>query len=52
MVAGHTVKTWFEPKEDKWKAKCSCGWMTFGKTERQVRATWNKRHINPLDNWK
>jgi len=48
-VTGHTLKTWFSAPDKKWIGKCSCGWMSFGKTDRQVRASWQKRHIEKLN---
>lgn len=49
---GHTLKVTKQP-DGKYVGRCSCGkWMGFGKTERYVRGQWDKKHINPMDNWK
>lgn len=52
MIYGHKLK-WTQQPDGKWVAECSCKqWSSFGKNKNAILNRWNKKHINPLDNWK
>lgn len=49
---GHNLNLKVQP-DGRVVGSCSCGkWKGLGKDAKYVTEQWNKKHINPMDDWK